>query len=230
MDVQMQESSSKSTEKEKEKWIEEMDNMHIESAIMNKLVMDYLVLGGFKEAAEKFEEEAGVSPAINLDSLDVRIKIRDAILAGQVNQAIFLINESHPELLDDNRILLFYLHLQHLIELIREKKTEQALEFAQTQLSERGEDSPECLADMERALALLAFDKPEESPFADLLLSSQRHKVWSLVNTCITELENNTATPKLAGIVKLLMWSQDQLDKRKVTYPKMDDIAQGEIS
>ena len=72
--------------------------------------------------------------------------------------------------------------LQQLIELIREKKTEEALEFAQTQLSERGEDSPECLGDMERALALLAFDNPEDSPFSDLLLSSQRHKVSLFFN------------------------------------------------
>lgn len=51
------------------------------------------------------------------------------------------------------------------------------MEFAQTQLSERGEDSPECLEDMERALALLAFDKPEDSPFADLLHPLHKHKV-----------------------------------------------------
>jgi len=76
-----------------------------------------------------------------------------------------------------SRFKYFCFKLQQLIELIREKKTEEALEFAQTQLSERGEDSPECLGDMERALALLAFDKPEDSPFSDLLLSSQRHKV-----------------------------------------------------
>ena len=76
---------------------------------------------------------------------------------------------------------VFFSQLQHLIELIRQKKTEEALEFAQTQLSERGEDSPECLEDMERALALLAFDKPEDSPFSDLLLISQRHKVIAVV-------------------------------------------------
>jgi len=30
---------------------------------------------------------------------------------------------------------------------------------------------------LERAMALLAFDDPSESPFSDLLLESQRHKV-----------------------------------------------------
>jgi len=51
----MEEESSPQTEKEK--WIEEMDNMHIESAIMNRLVMDYLVMEGFKEVSLGFKAE-----------------------------------------------------------------------------------------------------------------------------------------------------------------------------
>ncbi|KAG8131621.1 hypothetical protein E2320_009533, partial [Naja naja] len=47
---------------------------------------------------------------------------------------------------------------QHLIELIRQRETEAALEFAQSQLAEQGEESRECLTEMERTLALLAFD------------------------------------------------------------------------
>uniref|UniRef100_H2ZKG2 CTLH domain-containing protein n=1 Tax=Ciona savignyi TaxID=51511 RepID=H2ZKG2_CIOSA len=225
MDVNMEEPPNS----EKDKWVEDMGNMHIESAIMNRLVMDYLVTEGFKEAAEKFEEEAGVSSGTDLTALDARIQVRDAILAGSIELAVSMINELHPELLDNNRILLFYLQLQHLIELIRLEQTENALEFAQTQLSERGEDSPECLSDMERALALLAFDKPEDSPFSDLLLPAQRHKVWSRVNAAIMDHENNATTPRLASIVKLLMWSQEQLDRKKIKYPKMTDISKGEI-
>lgn len=68
---------------------------------------------------------------------------------------------------------------QHLIELIRQRETEAALEFAQTQLAEQGEESRECLTEMERTLALLAFDNPEDSPFGDLLNMMQRQKVGS---------------------------------------------------
>lgn len=68
-----------------------------------------------------------------------------------------------------------------MIELIRLRETESALEFAQTQLAEQGEESRECLTEMERTLALLAFDNPEESPFGDLLNMMQRQKVdWRL--------------------------------------------------
>lgn len=69
------------------------------------------------------------------------------------------------------------LQQQHLIELIRLRETEAALEFAQTHLAEQGEESRDCLTEMERTLALLAFDNPEESPFGDLLNMMQRQKV-----------------------------------------------------
>lgn len=74
-------------------------------------------------------------------------------------------------------LVLLLLQQQHLIELIRLRETESALEFAQTQLAEQGEESRECLTEMERTLALLAFDNPEDSPFGDLLNMMQRQKV-----------------------------------------------------
>ena len=55
---------------------------------------------------------------------------------------------------------------------------EEALEYAQTHLAERGEENPEILTELERVLALLAFEEPEISPFGELLHPSQRQKVW----------------------------------------------------
>ena len=66
---------------------------------------------GFKEAAEKFRLESGIEPSVDLDSLDERIKIREMILKGQIQEAIALINSLHPELLDTNRYLYFHLQV-----------------------------------------------------------------------------------------------------------------------
>ena len=57
----------------------------------------------------------------NLAELDNRIKIRDNIQAGRVQESIALVNEQHPALLDSDRYLLFHLQQQQLIELIREQ-------------------------------------------------------------------------------------------------------------
>lgn len=49
--------------------------------------------------------------------------------------------------------------------------------FAQSHLSEAGEDDPSVLAELERTVALLAFEEPLNSPFGDLLAPSHRQKV-----------------------------------------------------
>jgi len=212
-----------------EDWMEKLHTLHITRADMNHLIMNYLVTEGFKEAAEKFKVESGVGPTVELDTLDERIKIRDAVQNGQIEGAISLVNSLHPELLENNRYLYFHLQQQHLIELIREHNIEGALDFAQSHLAERGEENAEILVELERTLALLAFEDPETSPFGDLLHPSQRQKVASELNAAILESENRESSPKLANFLKLLLWSQEELDNKKVKYPKMTDLAKGEI-
>ena len=85
---------------------------------MNKLVMNYLVTEGFKEAAERFQDEAGLSAGQDLGLMDDRIRIRDniqvattsdcalycvAVQAGRIEEAISLVNQLHPQLLDNDR-------------------------------------------------------------------------------------------------------------------------------
>lgn len=212
----------------KEEWLEKLENLHIQRADMNRLIMNYLVTEGFKEAAEKFRAESGIQPVVELDTLDERIKIRDAIQNGRIQEAIELVNRLHPELLDSDRYLFFHLQQQHLIELIRERNIEEALKYAQEQLAERGEENQEVLAELERTLALLAFDEPEKSPFGDLLHPSHRQKIASEVNASILEMENrDSTTPRLAVLLKLMLWAQDELIKKKIKYPRMTDIAHG---
>ncbi len=137
-----------------------------------------IIAEGFKEAAEKFQDEASLSaPSPGLHEMDNRIKIRESIQSGRVGEAIALVHELHPELLDDDRYLFFHLQQQQLIELIRERRVDEALRFASEQLAERGEEDPKVLEELERTMALLAFDDPTVSPFADLLSSSHRQKV-----------------------------------------------------
>lgn len=79
---------------------------------------------GFKEAAEKFQAESGVEPDVDLSSLDNRILIREAVQDGRIQEATHLVNQLHPELLDNDRYLYFHLQQLHLIELIRAGKIE----------------------------------------------------------------------------------------------------------
>lgn len=211
----------------REEWMSKLGNTRFQRADMNRLIMDYLVTEGFKEAAEKFRIESGTQPGAPLDTLDERIKIRDAVQRGDIEEAIALTNKLNPEILDSKAFLYFHLQQQRLIELIREKDIEAAVDFAQNQLAEQGNESSEFLEELERTMALLAFDNPEESPFGELLHPAQRQKVASELNAAILEAEHRETSPKLANILKLLLWSQGELDSKKAKYPKIVDISSG---
>ncbi|XP_064476589.1 glucose-induced degradation protein 8 homolog [Ornithodoros turicata] len=216
-------SAEKTDEPSQAEWLERLENVHIQRADLNRLIMNYLVTEGFKEAAEKFRLESGAPCSVDLDSLDERIRIRDHIQQGRMLEAIALLNNLRPELLDNDRYLLFHLQQQHLIELIRDQKIEEVLAYAQEHLSERGEENPDVLCELERTLALLAFDEPQSSPFGDLLHPSHRQKVASEVNAALLDDEQR---PQLTVLLCLLLWAQEQLDSRKVRYPKVTDLAE----
>ncbi len=54
-------------------------------------------------------------------------------------------------------------------------------------------------------------------------------QVASELNAAMLEMSNRESTPKLASLLKLLLWSQNELDKKKVKYPKMMDLAKGSV-
>ena len=64
---------------------------------INKLVMNYLSTEGYKEAAENFALETGIKSPVDLQSIDDRMIIREAIQKGAIERAIGLINDVDPE-------------------------------------------------------------------------------------------------------------------------------------
>ena len=67
--------------------------------------------------------------------IDSRIQVRKLIESGNIQQSIRKINEINPEILETNSELYFELKRQELVELIKAGKTEEAIVFAQTNLS-----------------------------------------------------------------------------------------------
>ena len=210
-------------------WLKDIGNAYFTRSEMNKLVMDYLITEGFKEAAEKFRVEASTEPHSAFDSLDERLKIREAVQSGNVQEAMILTNNLNPEILDSRPQLYFHLQQQQLIELIREKKIEEALAFAQNSMAELSIEDSKYLDELEKTMALLAYENPEVSPYSELLNFSQRHKVASELNAAILEADHQQTNSKLENLLKMLLWVQSELDDKKVKYPKMVDVANGVV-
>ncbi|CAG2181681.1 unnamed protein product, partial [Oppiella nova] len=211
-----------------EEWLGRLESMQLKRSELNLLIMDYLMAEGFKEAAERFKCEANIdAEKINEmvgiretnEQIDERISVRMAIEDGRIREAMKLINDYYPELIDNNRNLYFKLQQQQLIELIRDHLLEEALQFSQQQLSVDSDYLQ--LPELERTLSLLAFDKPENSPYSDLLHASHRQQLGSEVNEAILREqsgEGSSSKPKLVSLMKLLLWTQNELDKKKVKF------------
>lgn len=214
---------------EKAEWLNRIENSTIDRSLMNKLIMNYLNNEGFKEAADKFELETGITNTCTSETVNDRIKIREAVESGRIKEAIGILNNLYPEIIDNNRLLAFHLQQQEFIEFIREKRVEEALSYAQNHLCEYGENNEQIKEELERSMALLAFDEPIDSPFSDLLELIQRQRLSCEINQAILEYENLESISKLNVLIKMLLWSQDLLDKRSIFYPKMTDIGNARI-
>jgi hypothetical protein len=54
--------------------------------------MNYLINEGYQAAAENFAKEANMSPQVNWEEMNERVKIRHLIFAGDIRNAIIGIN------------------------------------------------------------------------------------------------------------------------------------------
>ena len=64
---------------------------------INWVIMDYLVSEGYPGAAEKFAQETNLCQPTDIEGICERVRIRNAIHSGQIDEAVGLINEIDPE-------------------------------------------------------------------------------------------------------------------------------------
>ena len=59
--------------------------------------MDYLVIEGYKSAAEEFSKEASLDASVDFESIENRMNIREALQRGDVGDAITRVNDLNPD-------------------------------------------------------------------------------------------------------------------------------------
>ncbi len=64
---------------------------------LNAVIMEYLISEGYPSAAQKFAAEANIEPELDVDSIQERVEIREAIAKGDIQTAIEKINELNPQ-------------------------------------------------------------------------------------------------------------------------------------
>ncbi|KAM0848215.1 hypothetical protein ACQ4PT_054538 [Festuca glaucescens] len=80
------------------------------------------------------------------------------------------------------------------------------------------------LKEIEKTVALLVFEDVENCPYGELLDISHRLKTANEVNTAILTSQSHEKDPKLTSLLKMLIWTQDQLDE-KAAYPRINNFS-----
>lgn len=198
---------------------------------INWVIMDYLVSEGYPGAAEKFAQETNLASSTDIEDIRERVRIRTSIHAGKVDQAIEMINEMDPEILDKNHLLHFSLLQLQLIEIIRTildkpggnpqpNDFRTALQFATEQLAPRAPTDQKYQSALEHTMALMIFP-PEKmtAEFKELLDLKLRESVATSVNKAILESRGQRSEAKIRQLVRARAWAEAQAREAKIDVP-----------
>ena len=74
-----------------------LTSSHEYNSDINSVIMDYLISEGYPSAAQKFALEANIQPKVDVESIEGRVEIRNAIYGGDIQTAVEKINEMNPQ-------------------------------------------------------------------------------------------------------------------------------------
>ncbi|KAL8666323.1 MAG: hypothetical protein Q9202_001594 [Teloschistes flavicans] len=192
-----------------------VDNVKVSKTYLNSIIMDYLISEGYPSAAQKFASEANLQPTSAAESIHERVKIRDAIYAGDIQTAIERINELDESLLEKDSALYFALLRLQLVELVRKTRADsndhvlEAIEFATNNLAPRAPARQEFLEDLEQTMALLIVKPEDRSPELSALLEPKLRKdVAQRVNEALLKEQGERTKAKLVHLVRMRAWAE----------------------
>eukprot|EP00834_Sanchytrium_tribonematis_P004852 NODE_261_length_11439_cov_1.285538.p6 type:complete len:223 gc:universal NODE_261_length_11439_cov_1.285538:1373-705(-) len=205
-------------------WFANYNAVNIQEHDLNKLILNYFVVEGYKEAATQFSQESMQPLFIDEETMECRTTIRDAIQTGNVEEAKSLINDLDSDILENNKELVFLLQLQILIENIRNEDMNTALAMAQ-ELAPLAELEKPYREELEHVMSCMVFKDPLLRQ-AEKLDVAQIEKVLSCINQSILSNMSQEKDSKLPMLLKMCAFGQHLLDQYQIEYPKMD-VKQG---
>uniref|UniRef100_A0A383VPB8 B30.2/SPRY domain-containing protein n=1 Tax=Tetradesmus obliquus TaxID=3088 RepID=A0A383VPB8_TETOB len=192
---------------EREQQAAAVQRMSVAASDAHQIVRSYLLFHGYGATLAAFDAAAGAEgiaqPMCEGDdaepmsaTLATRQAVRGAIMAGQLVPAMELLRQQCPGLLGGSAVadeVQFHMSCQQFIELIREGRIMEAMQFAQSVLAGLKPGAAHKDSQLKEVVALIAYEHPQQSPLAHLLHLSQREAVADAVNAAILQVAGQSA-------------------------------------
>lgn len=175
----------RSIQEEKDKMLFEIERTPaFEVGQVNRLIYSYLLNYGHAGTLHALEGSLGMThtPDVHTSKLNTRKKLRDMVIRGDVQQAIQECDIKFPGLLKSDKDVYILMHGQVVIELVRNKQVENAINYASDYLADV--DLTDNALLLER-IGLIAYDEPEKSPLKHVMDPLLRLQVADALNARI---------------------------------------------
>ncbi|KAL8439082.1 hypothetical protein Efla_007769 [Eimeria flavescens] len=212
-------------------WMRKLGRTEVYEADLQHLVLNYMTINGLAGPAEEFCREARVQPQMPLHCIIGRAKIEDAVLSGRTEEAIQEISRINVDLLRKDPEVTFMLYKQQLLQLIESGDAGEAIDFAQKHLAPCVKECPQLLAQLEDAMALLAFNDLS-CPEAQKLLGGAHHREEAArrIDDAILDLFDISSESALELLTKNALFSQRCLQTScRSLCPMVVDLRKGTL-
>ena len=209
-----------------EKWFKELKSRKINKDQMNQIIANYLFIQGYCLPLKKFISEAKIKFNFDEKLLNKRFLIRQLITKNKIKAAIDEINSLNKDILKENKIMLFVLQRQILINYIQDNNLNEALYFAKNTLLPLVEGDNFLYKELENAMGLMAYENINDAPEKELVTDKFLEKIASKTNLVILNYlsKDKMINLNLEMLIKLMTFTQNEL-KNEMDFPQITSIS-----
>ncbi|KAK3254437.1 hypothetical protein CYMTET_36345 [Cymbomonas tetramitiformis] len=207
--------------KERQAQQDAVESFQLPPGLVHRVVQQYLQHYGYSGTLAALEASSSPAPGSEQgnprDFLQKRSEIRELILAGNIDGAMEELASAFPEVLQDTS-LMFHLHCQKLIELVKLHSFQEAIEYARTHLGPyQGQDTLHDTT-LQEVMAVLAYAEPAETPAVSHMMGlGQREAVADAINAALLKLVAPDASTQAPMMVLLKHLGLTQQELREAT-------------
>ncbi|KAF9558375.1 Golgi transport complex subunit 4 [Mortierella alpina] len=200
---------------------------------LNRILIDYMLRDGFRESASLLAKSEQIEDLVDIELFVQSAKVEQALVRQSCTECLQWCKENSSNLKKIKSTLEFSLRMQEFIELARERRSQEAIAYAQKHLTPWQETH---LTEISHVMALLAFP-PETKchPYKRLYDQSRWNDLISQFRSNNFALQFFTPEPLLnvtlqAGLSALKTPMCYQPDHRNINCPVCDPQTLGALA
>ncbi|GER37827.1 SPla/RYanodine receptor (SPRY) domain-containing protein [Striga asiatica] len=181
-----------------------IDNICLPQDASYGIVRSYLQHYGYEETLKLLDiaasstvppisltQENGTNEEDSAYALNHRRTLRELIKSGNIDEAFSTLRKMYPQIVqDDTSAICFLLQCQKFIELVRDGKLEEAVNYGRSEF-DKFTNLSGSIDLVKECASLLAFEQSSKSPVGYLFRESQRELVADAVNAMILSTNPN---------------------------------------